>query len=206
MHSATQRYRSKSHVIKQRSESMITDLPNLYVASFGKILFTSCDFAVGIIIDRSLASSGIHNKIRKRCVCFWLFNPLTLTVSTRGNAESILGLLVLLSIYWLQQKRTILAGLVYGTAIHFKLYPVIYFPSFWLCLDQKDRNTALIRKMWPNHAKVLFTLSTFFSLACFTVFMYSWYGHDFVDGTLLQKGHSTQLFSIFLHVLFDIRI
>lgn len=150
-------------------------LPNTYFSSFGKILFSVCDIVVGILIDKILIGQGIGYRMRKWCISLWLFNPLTLTVSTRGNAESILGLLLLAAIYFLQEKKILLAGFFYGMAIHFKFYPIIYFPSFWLYIDQKvQQRNALITKIWPTQARTLFAFAALFSTVAFTVFSYYW--------------------------------
>ena len=150
-------------------------LPNTYLPSFGKILFSVCDIVVGFLIDKILIGQGIGYRMRKWCISLWLFNPLTLTVSTRGNAESILGLLLLAAIYFLQEKKILLAGFFYGTAIHFKFYPIIYFPSFWLYIDQKvQQRNAFLTKIWPTQARTIFAFTALFSTIAFTVFSYYW--------------------------------
>lgn len=57
---------------------------------------------------------------------------LCLTVSSahlrtkRGNAESLLCALTLAVAYFLQRGRNTAAAIVFGTAVHFKIYPVLY--------------------------------------------------------------------------------
>ncbi|KAI8049170.1 PIG-M-domain-containing protein [Syncephalis plumigaleata] len=56
----------------------------------------------------------------------WLLNPFVATISTRGNAESLLGALVLLVIYGLAVKRADMAAVIFGVAVQLKFYPIIY--------------------------------------------------------------------------------
>jgi phosphatidylinositol glycan class M len=58
--------------------------------------------------------------------CVWLFNPFSIVISTRGNAESLIGLLVVAALYCLLTKRLILGAILYGLSVHFKIYPIIY--------------------------------------------------------------------------------
>ncbi|KAM7541335.1 hypothetical protein Aperf_G00000029742 [Anoplocephala perfoliata] len=65
---------------------------------------------------------------------FWLFNPVTASVSVRGSAESVLGVFVLACLNSLLRNHVVLSGLLFGICIHLKLYPVIYAPVMYLYL------------------------------------------------------------------------
>lgn len=70
-------------------------------------------------------------------MCTWLYNPLTIAISTRGNCDSIAGTLVLLTLYYLQcEKKYFTAGVVHGISIHFRLYPIIYSLTFFMYLSR----------------------------------------------------------------------
>ncbi|CDJ49735.1 GPI mannosyltransferase 1, putative [Eimeria brunetti] len=56
----------------------------------------------------------------------WLFHPVVATVSARGNADSIPCLLVLLTVAAVRARKLILSAVLYGLAVHLKVYPVIY--------------------------------------------------------------------------------
>ena len=75
--------------------------------------------------------------------CTWLHNPLVMNVSTRGSAESVIVALVLLTIHLYQQKVFLLTGLVYGLAIHLKIYPLIFCLSLYVPLTQKSGLVSL---------------------------------------------------------------
>ena len=42
----------------------------------------------------------------------WLLNPLVVNISTRGNAESIIGALVVATLYFIELERDVIAGLL----------------------------------------------------------------------------------------------
>ena len=69
---------------------------------------------------------------------FYLYNPLTIVICTRGSADCIITFLVLLSLIYLEKKKYILSAIIYGFAVHFKIYPIIYAPSIFLYLLYKE--------------------------------------------------------------------
>ena len=77
-------------------------------------------------------------KYSAKLTCLWLFNPLTVAISTRGSAEPIMAFLLVVVIYLLAKDQAFLGGVVYALAILFKIYPVIYSLPFFLYF-QKDR-------------------------------------------------------------------
>ncbi|XP_060519425.1 GPI mannosyltransferase 1 [Cylas formicarius] len=66
----------------------------------------------------------------------WLYNPMTLAISTRGNCDSLACLLILTTVYFLQYRRAyFVAGLLHGLSIHFRLFPVIYSLTYFMFLS-----------------------------------------------------------------------
>jgi len=105
-------------------------------------------------LRQSLSKDGYNLLL----TCVWLFNPFGIVVSTRGNAESVIGVLVLASIYLIFTNQLFWGSVVYvlatvafkgslstsslcsyGLAVHFKIYPIIYsLPIlFYLSSHQK---------------------------------------------------------------------
>jgi len=71
----------------------------------------------------------------------WAFNPLSTIICTRGNADSLTNMLILMAVLAVRRskqsdsnKYLIAAGAAFGLAIHLRLYPIIYAPAFWLYL------------------------------------------------------------------------
>src|SRR5260370_8141635 len=59
----------------------------------------------------------------------WLLNPMPANISTRGSAESFLGLIVISTLAFAIRGRMDAAAIFLGLATHFKIYPFIYGAS-----------------------------------------------------------------------------
>jgi phosphatidylinositol glycan class M len=143
--------------------------------SFGKLLFVCCDLGVGLLIHQILRLRGVGRPTVVFSVSLWLLNPLTATVSSRGNAESILAVLVLLTLYLIMHKRIYLSAIFFGLAIHMKIFPVIYSLPLFLLIDSSytesadlgrselDVTSTLWRFLNPQRVRfVSATIATFF--------------------------------------------
>lgn len=113
-------------------------VPNHFLFfSFGKFIFILCDLVVGWLIYEILRLKGVKHSSRLLSVTAWLLNPLTATVSARGNAESFLAVLVLASLYCLLSGQLTLSAIMYGTSVHIKIFPAIYSLPILLFLRKK---------------------------------------------------------------------
>ena len=105
---------------------------------FGKLLFVGADIAVGVLIQHVLTARGMRTQVARTWAALYLFHPFSWTVSTRGNADGIVGALVLFSMVLIMQHRVVASAVVYGLAVHFKIYPIIYAPAFLVLLEERD--------------------------------------------------------------------
>jgi phosphatidylinositol glycan class M len=129
-------------------------------------------------------------------------------ISTRGNAEGLLGFMTSLLILFVQQRRPIQTGLLLGFAVHFKIYPVIYTPTILLALDaQYDRlvyprsevkaygvhqpSTYTGMLSYINRSRVVFSIAAALGFIVSTAWMYHLYGQEFIQHTYLH--HFTRL-------------
>uniref|UniRef100_A0AAV1TJ29 GPI mannosyltransferase 1 n=1 Tax=Peronospora matthiolae TaxID=2874970 RepID=A0AAV1TJ29_9STRA len=111
-------------------------LPNIYVHQvFGKVLFVGCDLLVGYVLYRILRLRGLPDTDAVNYCCVWLFHPFSINISTRGNADSIVVLLVLLSLLLIMRKQVVLSAIAYGAAVHFKIFPIVYALAFLVFLN-----------------------------------------------------------------------
>ncbi|KAJ3230938.1 hypothetical protein HDU81_004127, partial [Chytriomyces hyalinus] len=128
----------------------------------GKFLFCACDVLAAICIhwineldtlNRPLSKRSVLSKSQKKPKAksnkqqqqyhssrwlefsLWALNPFVAVISTRGNAESIIASLVLLSVFLLMRHRIAWAGFAFGLAVHLKVYAIIYALPFWLYID-----------------------------------------------------------------------
>ena len=159
--------------------SILLTLNHLLLYSFGKIVFVCCDLCVGLLIQQILHMRGVGRSKRALAVSLWLLNPLTATVSSRGNAESLLAVLVLLTLYLIMCQRVYLAAIVLGLAIHMKVFPVIYSLPMFLFIDENfaedtsadlgaspvDMTPALEKFFNPRRVRFVFAcVGTFFAV------------------------------------------
>ena len=119
--------------------------PNIFLFySFGKVIFVICDVLCGVLIREILLLRGISGTLSLFCSAVWLLNPVTATVSSRGNAEPLITGLILLTIYLLLTKRTVLAAVSYGLSVHMKMYPVIYALPLYLFLNNDYSGKVIV--------------------------------------------------------------
>ncbi|XP_053323466.1 GPI mannosyltransferase 1 [Spea bombifrons] len=175
--------------------------PNIYLTElFGKLLFVCCDLIAAYLIRSILIQRGLEASSSTMYCLFWLFNPLPMAVSTRGNAESVLAVLVLSSLYYVQERCLVKAAVIYGLSVHMKIYPVTYLLPMVLSLQKKNqdegkaRDTSklkYIKHAWKMLLRLLnFDLLIFGGVTVLTVIalslaFYIGYGWDFLEHTYL---------------------
>ncbi|XP_040567561.1 LOW QUALITY PROTEIN: GPI mannosyltransferase 1 [Lepeophtheirus salmonis] len=171
-------------------------LPNIgFHPLFGKFVFCFADILVTKLLH-SLTHSSSYFPL------FWLYNPLIIGVSARGNAESILILLILTTLYLFKERVFFLSGIAFALSIHFKLYPIIYALSFY--------NVLTIGRGWRslfdvNTARIRFVSGTVLTLILLTGFFYYIYGYDFLEHSYLyhlSRKDTRHNFSVYFYMLY----
>jgi phosphatidylinositol glycan class M len=86
-------------------------------------------------------------------VALHLLNPIVIGISTRGSSESVLSLLVLLTLFCALRGWWDRTAILLGLSTHWKIFPVIYGVS---CVGvigmehQKDREKTQPRGVFPR--------------------------------------------------------
>ena len=117
---------------------------------FGKVLFVLFDVLAGYLLYKILCVRGCPDRKAVMASWLWLFNPLPLTVSTRGNAESIMAVLVLASIYFVLVKNIPMAAIFFALSVHFKIFPIIYGLPLVLMVGDDDFNSQKPNNVGKN--------------------------------------------------------
>lgn len=157
-----------------------------------------CNFYILGIVDRRWYMNAV----------LWMLNPFIAVISTRGNAESVLSFLVLASLYSLMCGNVTIAALLFGLAVHFKVYPIIYAIPIWFGIDflinqsKKKREKFVLRLFsWNRFYFGIVSALAFFAL---TYAMYLVYGMEFLQETYLyhitRKDHRHNFSLYFLHM------
>lgn len=128
----------------------------------------------------------------------WLYNPMTIAIATRGNCDSLSGFLVLLTLYAFECKKTyFISGLIFGLAIHVRLYPLAYsLPlffslskfSFYSLFNEENcavapknqKGKTLITCFTPNSSQIQLVAGCLLSLLIITGTFYFLYGYTFL--------------------------
>lgn len=113
-------------------------MPNIWFnESFGKWIFTGANLLIGVLIQKILRLRGMSESRAVKFNAIWLLNPMVANISTRGNAESVIGAMVLGSFYLIMKRRIGWGAFLYGLSVHFKTYPIIYSISLLVLMDDK---------------------------------------------------------------------
>lgn len=151
-------------------------VPNHYFLWFhlGKLIFVAFDLFTGLII-LSLVRKCVKSRESSLPLflsSLWLLNPMVITISTRGNAESVICFLITLALYLLQRNCLMLSAIVYGLSIHFKIYPIIYCVPIAFFLYRKDKQFTKV---------ILYGACSLLALLVSSAAMYKIYGSQYLD-------------------------
>lgn len=158
----------------------------------GKLLLIFTDILCGQLLYTLNIYQGVNRVNSKLFLIIWLFNPVTVAISTRGSFEPIITLLVITSVYLLFRCDNIFAGLLYGLSIHLKLYPIIYSLSFYFYIvtrkpymKTQTKVYYWIKTLTPNSSHFKFFISSGISLALSSYISYIYYGQDYIEQSFL---------------------
>ncbi|ELP92144.1 GPI mannosyltransferase, putative [Entamoeba invadens IP1] len=170
---------------------------------FGKILFCVFDVVIGALQYQMLRQtlsvmwSLVYTSI-------WIFNPMSIVISTRGNAEAVVCLFVILTFYFLYKRKIYLCSFFFGLAVHMKIYPVLYAFPILFALDAFFPNKSFFSK-----ERFLFPIVSFGTFALLTAFYYYRYGFQFLWETYLYHAtrtdhrHNLSVYWYYLSLAFD---
>lgn len=187
-------------------------VPNIVLKCdcLGKLLLIVADILCGQMNYRLNIHQGTNRLNSKLYLLLWLFNPVTIAISTRGSFEPILTLLLLTSVYLLVSNQFILAGLIYGLAIHIRIYPLIYTICLYGYMIQKRPHLITQSKLYywiktfsPSSSQVRFFTATLLSAGFCCYSSYSYYGQDYLEQSFLYHLRRKDLqhnFSIYFYL------
>lgn len=173
--------------------------PNIFLHhDFGKVLFSAVDIFVAILIKRILTRNNYNERTKCIAALTWLYNPLTIVISTRGNADSLAVLLVMLTLDSLQSGQLILAGLLHGLSIHFRLYPIVFSLVMYFSLNPMSY-------FLPNKNQLKLVLSCLLSIVFITAISYYYYGYKYLYESLIYhvvRKDTRHNFSVYFYMLY----
>lgn len=185
--------------------------PTIFIhRSFGKFLFCILDIVTSVLIYNIQRKYGKDTEISKKCAFLWLYNPLAIVISTRGSSESVMTSLIMLSILLYRNNQIFVFGLVYGFAVHMKIYPCIYAITFYFVLsDSFSRNITILTKLktlfYPNKHKIVLTVSSLLGFAIPTVISTYLFGYEYINEALIYHVRRKDVrhnFSPYFYILY----
>lgn len=171
-----------------------TTWPGTFWFSSGKVLFAVGDVVAGWMMYRILREyRGLEKERALKFASIWLLNPMVATISTRGSSEGLLGVFVTALLWAVLARKTVLAGMLLGFAVHFKIYPFIYAASIvWWLDDTKTKGSGAAASRiqgtsleqilaFINPQRITLAIASIITFALLNVFMYQMYGWPFLE-------------------------
>eukprot|EP00835_Amoeboradix_gromovi_P000457 NODE_16_length_41655_cov_0.272813.p8 type:complete len:390 gc:universal NODE_16_length_41655_cov_0.272813:25187-24018(-) len=167
---------------------------NIHFPYFGKILFIIFDLLIGVLIEAQHFDST-----------YWLYNPINAIISVRGNAESFVSYVILLSFFLLKKNSLILAALSFGLACHIKIYPIIYAPTILSYINNTHGSLSHRIFQCVSFKSLKFFIISASSFLLLFLFFYHLYGYTFIYESYLyhvvRKDHRHN-FSAYFYPLY----
>lgn len=167
---------------------------------FGKLLASVFDVMVAYTIYKIvLLIYGVEKKALQ-CAQLWLYNPLPIIISTRGNLDSFSSLFVLLTLYFQLMENYYVSGALLAVSTHLRLYPIAFFLPF-LVTAGRITSALTLRHTYKDKLKFAFSFAT--TLAALTGLFYYVYGFAFIEESILYHVHRKDVqhnFSLYFYV------
>lgn len=178
-------------------------IPNVFFPSFGKCIFVMFDLISAWLVRKVVLQLGHDEGDARIASLAWLYNPLSLTISTRGSGDSIVCAQVLFTLYGLiEVKRPgmrrdtwailILSALSHGISVHWRIFPIIFAPTILYYLDN-----------WPQ--RIAYGIVSGGVFLVLNVIFYIIYGQPFLQETFLYHLSRTDHrhnFSVWFYSLY----
>lgn len=175
-------------------------------------MFAVCDILMGLILWALIDSYNKNNKDRTiYYVAFWLCNPLTINISTRGSNDIMISMLVFAALYFILKKQYVIAGVFFGLSVHFKLYPIIYSIVFYFFIDcnkELIRSGKKCQALFTNFFtvnRIVFTLVSALTFIGLTAYFYHVYGYEFIYETYLyhfERKDNRHNYSVYWYMIY----
>lgn len=164
--------------------------------------------AAAAAVKKEMIMPSKYETNAKLAAIVWLYNPLAIGISTRGNGDSITSALILATIYFLMQqkqsfKQYFYAGLVHGLAIHLRLYPLAFSLTYFIYASGPEIRNLISILFEPNRKKIALVLGTLISLGVTVVTFYQQYGYEFLYETYiyhLVRKDTRHNFSLYFYM------
>ena len=165
----------------------------------GKFLFVLVDCVAAKILEKILdQTSPLEPKYTQILLAIWVFNPLSMAVSTRGNADTIISCLVLFVLWLILNRKHYIGGFFFGLVVHFKIYPILYALPIYFFIDRE-------KGRFFTKNRVMFTLISGGLFLLLLGYFYNKYGWEFLFETYLYhltRKDNRHNFSVYFYYIY----
>lgn len=165
----------------------------------GKFLFVLVDCVAAKLLEKILdQTSPLEPKYTQILLAIWVFNPLSIAVSTRGNADTIISCLVLLVLWLILNRKYYIGGFFFGLVVHFKIYPILYALPIYFFIDRE-------KGRFFTKNRVMFTLISAGLFLLLLGYFYNKYGWEFLFETYLYhltRKDNRHNFSVYFYYIY----
>lgn len=197
-------------------------VPNVIYPIWGKILFSGFDvlvrystlftsrtnnflLQVSALLYEVVRGQKFSKDVALKCSLFWLLNPVSIIISSRGNSDSLIAAVVLMALAAATGKRPALAGLLLGLAIHVRLYPIVFSLPIYLSFRTRTQSFSWLKLLVPNKQQLVLVSCCVWFLVTSTAFCYYLYGDQYLNESILYhitRKDTRHNFSLFFYLLY----
>jgi len=180
---------------------------------FGKVVFASFDLLAGAFIYAILKTYNKDDETGYMCTSFWLLNPFVINMSTRGSFETLSCTIVLGTVLACLHRRLDTAALLFGLAVHLRIYPIMYILPFLLhicCRENASKPSLRGVLASLTRQPILVSCLRFCVISgglCvgLCIFFYHMYGYVFLQETYfyhITRQDTRHNFSVYFYYLY----
>ncbi len=126
-----------------KAVSMVSAKTGLAFPFVFRMMPIFADCAGIFIIWKLLKRYGVRHRVLICSIC--AINPVNFFVSGfHGNTDPVFVFLVLLSVYFIEEGRPALSGIVYGLSLCIKIVPILLLPAFIFYLRNLKKRVVFV--------------------------------------------------------------
>lgn len=116
-----------------------------------QLLFAAGDILAGWLIHTLTQMQKASHATSMWSVAAWLYNPFTVSISTRGSCDVLVVIVLLYVLKGLLCGKVVVPAVLYGFAVHFRIYPIVYAPAIVFFLAQRRAVMQVMHVLLTDH-------------------------------------------------------
>ncbi|XP_065315312.1 uncharacterized protein LOC135924193 [Gordionus sp. m RMFG-2023] len=164
----------------------ITLIDIYFVSGLCKFIYASSDIVAALFINK-LSSILLHAHSSTTLLFLikniWLYNPLVIAISTRGNFDSLICCLFAFLLHEINKPNScLISSFLYGLCIHLRIFPILFIPTFYFFLLQRN---SKFPKFIFNYQHFIFFGTAFLTFTILTFYFYKIFHQPYINSAFL---------------------